>query len=727
MIVIVIYPGDSNMNYNERGRRSKWLAKSERGKIGGQGNRLVAWWVEAWTSKPTGREFEARVFHIGLGYGWLTTANKPEMAILVSLVFVGNTILPISGFFGVRKTHAFFFLFSSSSPPQHSPDWWVSPLTLAAWNVRSLLDNPRSNQPQRRTALVARELVRYKVDIAALGSPNKANWRKWVPATLSSGAVAPRESHGTQVSPPPSGTTSWNDCPVCRRASAIVWNLHRTPPHPDEHLLPADAKDGYLEASSVASVTPAEQCLRPDARSLGLAGDKGDPPVPTGGPTIVSSAPRCGFLYSLTGDLKRDTVQSTALAVHQHQRWFDDNEAAIAKLLAGKNRLHKAYVDRPADDNRAGPYRSRRHVKLRLREMQDAWTARKAEGIEGYANRNEWKNFLSAIETVYGPPTKATEPLLSAEGTILLTKKTQTLQRWAEHFRGVLNRTSTISDTAIAVFRKWRPKSNSTSRDFSTPRNHPGRAAALQRKSSRIGRDPRIDLQSRWLSTRGASGSAIPGDVAPRRGPTGFQGRYNLASIQTERKPSALRQPPRHLLAQHHRENLCSHPSHPPEQPPRKTSPAGKPVRLPPSSWDHGHDLCHPPTSGEVPGDAASPAIYPRGPDKSLRYGESRRTVENHAEIRLSRMIHSDVHELLFSAACENFGLVISTEKTVVMHQPPPNKAPPPNAPQISVNGTQPQVVDNFPYLGSTLSQGPKIASEVARRISNAIQAFRRL
>nr|VZI41853.1 unnamed protein product [Spirometra erinaceieuropaei] len=47
----------------------------------------------------------------------------------------------------------------------------------------------------------------------------------------------------------------------------------------------------------------------------------------------------------------------------------------------------------------------------------------------------------------------------------------------------------------------------------------------------------------------------------------------------------------------------------------------------------------------------------------------------------------------LFSAACENFGLVINTQKTVVMHQRPANTATPPNAPQISVNGTQLQVV----------------------------------
>nr|VZH93443.1 unnamed protein product [Spirometra erinaceieuropaei] len=82
----------------------------------------------------------------------------------------------------------------------------------------------------------------------------------------------------------------------------------------------------------------------------------------------------------------------------------------------------------------------------------------------------------------------------------------------------------------------------------------------------------------------------------------------------------------------------------------------------------------------------------------------------------------------LFSAACENFGLVINTQKTMVMHQPPTNSATAPNAPpQISVNGTQLQVVENFPYLGSTLSRNTKIDDEVANGISKASQAFGRL
>ena len=41
------------------------------------------------------------------------------------------------------------------------------PLTIGAWNVRTLMGSTESDRPQRRTALVGRELDRYKVEIAA--------------------------------------------------------------------------------------------------------------------------------------------------------------------------------------------------------------------------------------------------------------------------------------------------------------------------------------------------------------------------------------------------------------------------------------------------------------------------------------------------------------------------------------------------------------------------------
>ena len=41
-------------------------------------------------------------------------------------------------------------------------------LRIATWNVRTLLDNTNANRPARRTALVAHELKKYSIDIAAL-------------------------------------------------------------------------------------------------------------------------------------------------------------------------------------------------------------------------------------------------------------------------------------------------------------------------------------------------------------------------------------------------------------------------------------------------------------------------------------------------------------------------------------------------------------------------------
>ena len=42
------------------------------------------------------------------------------------------------------------------------------PLKIGALNVRTLMDSAGSDRPQRRTALVERELCRYGIEIAAL-------------------------------------------------------------------------------------------------------------------------------------------------------------------------------------------------------------------------------------------------------------------------------------------------------------------------------------------------------------------------------------------------------------------------------------------------------------------------------------------------------------------------------------------------------------------------------
>nr|VZI29564.1 unnamed protein product [Spirometra erinaceieuropaei] len=86
-----------------------------------------------------------------------------------------------------------------------------------------------------------------------------------------------------------------------------------------------------------------------------------------------------------------------------------------------------------------------------------------------------------------------------------------------------------------------------------------------------------------------------------------------------------------------------------------------------------------------------------------------------------------DMHRRIyqFVAACDVSGLIINTEKTAVMPQPPPDAAY--VAPQTNVNGAQLQAVANFTYPGNILSRTTKIDNEVARRISKDSQVFGRL
>ena len=51
----------------------------------------------------------------------------------------------------------------------------VKNLTIVAWNVRTMLDRTNlTDRPARRSALVAQELKRYNVDIAALSETRLA-------------------------------------------------------------------------------------------------------------------------------------------------------------------------------------------------------------------------------------------------------------------------------------------------------------------------------------------------------------------------------------------------------------------------------------------------------------------------------------------------------------------------------------------------------------------------
>ncbi|VDL88984.1 unnamed protein product [Schistocephalus solidus] len=67
----------------------------------------------------------------------------------------------------------------------------------------------------------------------------------------------------------------------------------------------------------------------------------------------------------------------------------------------------------------------------------------------------------------------------------------------------------------------------------------------------------------------------------------------------------------------------------------------------------------------------------------------------------------------LFVAPGVNLALRITTEKTVVIHQPPPSTTY--NTAHIYINGAQLNSVNTLTYPGSNLSHSTKIDDEVAK------------
>ena len=74
-----------------------------------------------------------------------------------------------------------------------------------------------------------------------------------------------------------------------------------------------------------------------------------------------------------------------------------------------------------------------------------------------------------------------------------------------------------------------------------------------------------------------------------------------------------------------------------------------------------------------------------------------------------------------FATACKEFGLTISLKKTMVMAQGAP--APP----NITISGTPLAVVDQFSYLGSTMTDTNSLDMELNTRIGRAATTFGRL
>ena len=139
----------------------------------------------------------------------------------------------------------------------------------------------------------------------------------------------------------------------------------------------------------------------------------------------------------------------------KHQDWFDEIDEEIKLLLDEKHCLHKAHQDDTSSVSKKAAYsKICKTVQNRLHDMQNSWLRKKAEESQSFADRKDMKKFHDALKAIYGPKSYGATPLLSSDGSTLLTDKDAILEKWAEYFNSVLNRTSSVNDNAINRLRQ---------------------------------------------------------------------------------------------------------------------------------------------------------------------------------------------------------------------------------------------------------------------------------
>ena len=125
--------------------------------------------------------------------------------------------------------------------------------------------------------------------------------------------------------------------------------------------------------------------------------------------------------------------------VRKHRDWFDENDTLIRPLLARLHDLHIQAVDNRDDVEVAEAYRTcKQEAQKSLRSMQNTWWKARAADMQEAADKRDFKTFYQCLKAVHGPKYKASPAIKSKDG-VLLTEPAQVLDRWSEHFNGVLN------------------------------------------------------------------------------------------------------------------------------------------------------------------------------------------------------------------------------------------------------------------------------------------------
>ena len=142
--------------------------------------------------------------------------------------------------------------------------------------------------------------------------------------------------------------------------------------------------------------------------------------------------------------------ETIGISKHKHEDWFDENNEEITKLADETRKALIDHLNNPTSEPKRQKHRQlKAEVQRSTRRMKNEWWMNKSNEMQGYADRNDMKNFFSTARALYGPSSLGSAPLRNKDGTRILKSEIEILNRWREHFQELLNRDPVIDESAI--------------------------------------------------------------------------------------------------------------------------------------------------------------------------------------------------------------------------------------------------------------------------------------
>lgn len=141
---------------------------------------------------------------------------------------------------------------------------------------------------------------------------------------------------------------------------------------------------------------------------------------------------------TLSTKLVAISTQVLGLKTYKHEDWFDEHDADFMGAFREHRKLLKEFDNHHRDEMIEKIKTSNSCLRKMTRAAKDKWWQEKSLYLQLLSDTNQLGAFYDEIRKLTRPANHSSVPLKSVDG-IPLTNKDDVMNRWAEHFKQLLN------------------------------------------------------------------------------------------------------------------------------------------------------------------------------------------------------------------------------------------------------------------------------------------------